>query len=91
MTDVDLSLLTRRQLEDLLLTEHQALRRILAIVRGGNASSWRIRRDVDQVVDQARDRRPFTVAYLRTAERDLETSRATRNAAVWQRWNRSEP
>ena len=84
---VELASLTRRELENLLLTEHRALTRILGAVRENTRPDWKVRREVERVIDEAVDRRPFVVAYARGAEADLGRARATRNARRWSRWS----
>ena len=60
---VDLAGLSRRELENLLLTEHGALARILAAVRSCTEPQWKVRREVERIIEEAVDRRPFVVAY----------------------------
>ena len=84
---LDLAALNRRELENLLLTEHRALTRILAAVRGSTEPQWIVRRDVERIVEEAVDRRPFVVAYTRGTEADLGRIRASRNAVRWTRWS----
>jgi hypothetical protein len=83
---VNLATLSRRELENLLLTEHAALSRILEAVRNYTEAQWKVRREVEQIVQETVDRRPFVVAYTRGAETDLERRQANRNAAQWNRW-----
>ena len=84
---VDLAALSRRELENLLLTEHGALSRILAAVRDWTEPQWKVRREVERIVEEAVDRRPFVVAYTRGSEADLGRIRASRNAVRWVRWS----
>ena len=84
---VALASLTRRELENLLLTEHGALARVLGAVRENTKPDWKVRREVERIVDEAVDRRPFVVAYTRGTEADLGRIRATRNARRWTRWS----
>ena len=84
---VDLAALSRRELENLLLTEHGALTRVLAAVRNSTEPQWRVRREVERIIDEAIDRRPFVVAYTRGTEADLGRIRACRNAVRWTRWS----
>lgn len=84
---LDLSLLTRKQLEDLLLTEHGALTKVLQAVREKCRPDWSVSRAVEKVVAEATDARPFLVAYTRSIgsvveERDLANA-ARRNDAQW--------
>ncbi len=83
---VDLATLSRRELENLLLTEHGALSRVLGAVRTCTEPDWKVRREVERIVEDATDRRPFVVAYVRGAEADLRRIRAGRNASWWVRW-----
>ena len=84
---VDLAALSRRELENLLLTEHGALSRILAAVRDWTEPQWKVRREVVRIIEDAVDRRPFVVAYTRGAETELGRLRASRNAIRWSRWS----
>ena len=79
--------LTRRELENLLLTEHGALTRVLEAVRDNTRPEWKVRREVERIIDQAVDRRPFVVAYTRGAETEIGHLRASRNAVRWSRWS----
>ena len=87
---VPLATLTRRELENLLLTEHGALTRILEAVRENTRPDWKVRREVERVIGEAVDRRPFVVAYARGAEAELGRVRATRNAGRWARWSEAD-
>ena len=84
---VDLALLSRRELENLLLTEHGALSRVLAAVRSCTGPQWKVRREVERIIEEAVDRRPFVVAYTRGSEANLGRIRASRNAVRWSRWS----
>ena len=84
---VSLAALSRRELESLLLTEHGALSRILTAVRDWTEPQWKVRREVERIVEEAVDRRPFVVAYTRGSEADLGRIRASRNAVRWVRWS----
>jgi hypothetical protein len=83
---VDLSALSRRELENLLLTEHAALSRVLEAVRSHTEAQWKVRREVERIVQEAVDRRPFVVAYTRGIETEVERRRSDHNAAQWARW-----
>ncbi len=83
---VELAQLSSRELEDLLLTEHGLLSRVLKLIREETKDDWRIRRKVEQLVEQAADRRPFVAAYVRAEERKLAEAAADRNAAAWRRF-----
>lgn len=84
---VDLGGLSRREIENLMLTEHGALARILAAVRSCTEPQWKIRREVERIIEEAVDRRPFVVAYERGAAADLGHIRARRNSVRWTRWS----
>ena len=84
---VVLAALSRRELENLLLTEHGALARVLAAVRSSTEPQWKVRREVERIIEEAVDRRPFVVAYTRGAEADVDRLRASRNAVRWTRWS----
>ena len=87
---VDLAALSRRELENLLLTEHGALARVLEAVRSCTEPRWKVRREVERIIEEAVDRRPFVVAYTRSSEVELGRVRANRNAAQWDRWTEAE-
>jgi hypothetical protein len=87
---VDLAVLSRRELEDLLLTEHGALIRILGAIRTCTEPQWKVRREVERIVDEAVDRRPFVAAYARGIDVDRARIRTHRNAARWNRWGEIE-
>jgi hypothetical protein len=84
---VELAALTRRELENLLLTEHGALSRVLEVVRENTRPEWKVRREVERIIEDAVDRRPFVVAYTRGTQVDLGRIRARRNAVRWTRWS----
>ncbi len=75
--------LSRRGLENLLLTEHGALARIPEVVRTCTEPPWKVRREVERVVVGAVDRRPFLVAHVRGAEADRARIPADRYAVRW--------
>jgi len=83
---VELAALTRGELENLLLTEHSALSRVLEAVRKNTRPEWKVRREIERIVDEAVDRRPFVVAYTRGAEATPGQIRASRNVVRWARW-----
>ena len=87
---VELAALSRRELENLLLTEHGALSRILEAVRAHTEPQWKVRRKVERIIEEAVDRRPFVVAYTRSSEAEVGRARANRNAAEWGRWKEAE-
>ena len=84
---VDLAALSRRELENLLLTELGALSRVLAAVRNCTEPQWKVRREVERIIEEAVDRRPFVVAYARGSEAYLDRVRASRNAIRWVLWS----
>jgi hypothetical protein len=88
---VNLSSLTRRELENLLLAEHGALTRVLVAVRSATEPTWKVRREVERIIGEAVDRRPFVVAYARAAESDGARVRTARNADRWNRWREGVP
>lgn len=87
---VDLAVLSRRELENLLLTEHGALARTLEAIRTCTEPQWRVRREVERIVEEAVDRRPFVVAYARGIDADRGRVRIHRNAERWDRWGEIE-
>lgn len=87
---VELSSLSRRELENLLLTEHGALARILETVRSTTEPNWKVRREVERIVQEAVDRRPFVVAYERGVRSDVGRALAARNSARWSHWRGTE-
>jgi hypothetical protein len=84
---VELAALTRRELENLLLTEHGALSRVLEAVRENTRPEWKVRREVERIIEDAVDRRPFVVAYTRGLTADFRRVSASRNAIRWARWS----
>jgi len=87
---VELAALTRRELENLLLTEHGALSRVLEAVRENTRPEWKVRREVERIIEDAADRRPFVVAYTRGTQVDLGRIRARRNTVRWTRWSEAD-
>jgi len=87
---VELAALTRRELENLLLTEHGALSRVLEAVRENTRPEWKVRREVERIIEDAVDRRPFVVAYTRGTQADLGRIRDCRNAVRWTRWSEAD-
>ena len=84
---VDLAALSRRELQNLLLTEHGALARILAAVRSCTEPQWKVRQEVERITEEAVDRRPLVLAYERGTAADLDRIQACRNAVRWTRWS----
>jgi hypothetical protein len=87
---VDLAVLSRCELENLLLTEHGALVRILEAIRTCTEPQWKVRREVERIVEGAVDRRPFVAAYARGIDADRGRTRVQRNAVRWDRWGEIE-
>ncbi len=87
---VNLASLSRRELENLLLTEHCVLARVLDAVRSWTDPNWKARIEVERIIGDAVDRRPFSVAYTRGLEEDLDRIRAWRNAIRWVQWSGAE-
>jgi hypothetical protein len=87
---VDLAVLSRRELENLLLTEHGALVRILEAIRTCTEPQWKVRREVERIVEEALYRRPFVAAYARGIDADRGRIRVQRNAVRWDRWGEIE-
>ncbi|MHB8351137.1 MAG: hypothetical protein ACYDFT_00335 [Thermoplasmata archaeon] len=83
---VDLSLLTERQKEDMLLTWHSALSRIMGLIRDRLPMENRLRREIEEVVESAVDRRPFVAALARSNGEQLARDRARRYADRWVEW-----
>ena len=82
-TYLNLSDLSRRELEDMLLTVHSAYTRSLKAVRECCAPGWKVRQSVEAIASEVRDRRVFTRAFARLGEtRNADRERA-RNAAFW--------
>lgn len=76
---VELATLRRRELENLLLAEQGGLARILEVVRIGTAPQWKVRREVEQIVEEAVGRLQFLAACVRGVEADQARVRADRN------------
>ncbi len=83
---IDLSLCSRDELVHMLRAEHEALGQVLKIVRERVPEHFRVRKDIEELVEKATDQRPFLATYVRSAEADLERERANRNARTWNRW-----
>ena len=80
---LDISVLDRRELEDLLLTSHSAYVRTLAAVRSTTGSAWKVRREVEKIAEEVRDRRVFTRAFARLGDvRDARAIQAA-NDRLW--------
>jgi hypothetical protein len=88
---LNLSDLSRRELENLLLTVQGAYLRTLEAVRTHTEPSWKIRREVERIAQETVDRRPFVRAFVRFTETRLERSRGAANAAWWDRWQEVAP
>ena len=88
---LNLSDLSRRDLENLLLTVHGAYLRTLETVRTLTEPSWKVRREVERIAEETVDRRPFARAFVRFTETRLERARGAANAAWWDRWQEVAP
>ena len=88
---LNLSDLSRRELENLLLTVQGAYLRTLEAVRTHTEPSWKIRREVERIAEETVDRRPFLRAFVRFTETRLERARGAANAAWWDRWQEVAP
>ena len=87
---LNLSDLSRRELENLLLTVHSSYLRTLAAVREQTDPAWKVRREVERIAQETTDRRPFVRAFIRFEENRLDRGRTAANAARWGRWQEVE-
>jgi hypothetical protein len=83
---LNLSDLSRRDLENLLLTVQGAYLRTLEAVRTHAEPDWKVRREVERIAQETADRRPFVRAFVRFTETRLERAQGAANAAWWDRW-----
>ncbi len=83
--------LSRRDLENLLLTVHGAYLRTLETVRTLAEPSWKVRREVERIAEETVARRPFARAFVQFAETRLERAKGAVNAAWWDRWQDVAP
>ncbi len=83
---LDLSVLSRRELENLLLTVQGAYLRTLRSVRENTERGWKVRREVEQIAEETTARRPFTRAFVRAVEVRAGRAHSAANAAKWRRW-----
>ena len=88
---LSLSDLSRRDLENLLLTVQGAYLRTLEAVRMRADPNWRVRREVERIAQETTDRRPFVRAFVRFTETRWERARGAANAAWWDRWQEVAP
>jgi len=88
---LNLSDLSRRELENLLLTVQGAYLRTLEAVRTHAEPNWKVRREVERIAQEAIDRRPSVLAFVRFTETRLERGRGAANAAWWDRWKEVSP
>jgi hypothetical protein len=88
---LNLSDLSRRELENLLLTVQSAYLRTLEAVRTHAEPNWKVRREVERIAQETVDRRPFARAFVRFTETRLERARGAANAAWWDRWQGVTP
>lgn len=85
-TYLDLGVLSRRELENLLLTVQGAYLRTLRAVRENTQPGWKVRREVERIAEETADRRPFGRAFVRLTETRLERARVAANAVRWKSW-----
>ena len=85
-TYLNLSDLSRRELENLLLTVHSAYLLTLSAVREQTDPAWKVRREVERIAQETTDRRPFVRAFVRFEETRRDRGRTTANAARWNLW-----
>ena len=83
---LNLSDLSRRELENLLLTIQGAYLRTLQAVRTHAETGWKVRREVERIAEETVDRRPFAQAFVRVTESRLERARVAANAVRWECW-----
>jgi hypothetical protein len=88
---LNLSELSRRELENLLLTVQGAYLRTLDAVRIHAEPRWKVRREVERIAQETVDRRPFARAFVRFTETRQERAREAANAAWWDRWQEVAP
>ncbi|HEV2317510.1 MAG TPA: hypothetical protein VGV89_08070 [Thermoplasmata archaeon] len=87
----NLSNLSRRELENLLLMVQGAYLRTLETVRTHAEASWKVRRDVERFAQETADRRPFVRAFVRFTETRMERAQGVAYAAWWDRWQEVAP
>lgn len=85
-TYLDLRVLSRRELENLLLTVQGAYLRTLRAVRENTEPCWKVRREVERIAEETADRRPLTRAFVRAIEVREGRAHSAANAARWGRW-----
>ena len=88
---LNLSGLSRRELENLLLTVQGAYLRTLETVRTHTEPSWKVHREVERIEQEMADRRPFVRAFVRFTETRMERAPGVANAAWWDRWQEVAP
>lgn len=88
---LNLSGLSRRELENLLLTVQGAYLRTLETVRTHAEPSWKVRREVERIAQETVNRRPFVRAFVRFTESRMERAQGVANAAWWDRWQEVAP
>lgn len=91
LTYLNLSDLSRRELENLLLTVHSAYLRTLQVVRTHAEPGWKVRREVEQIAVETAARRTLTLALVRSVAGRQARTRGEVNAARWQRWQGAVP
>jgi hypothetical protein len=87
-TDLRLSDLNRRQLEDLTLTTHGLLTRIIKLVRENTKPEWRLRRELEELIDETYDKRPLRESFVRGALDQRDADRAYINEERWREWTK---
>ena len=90
-TYVDLNDLSRRELEDVLLTFHGAYLETLRAVRQLTEPGWKVRREVERIAQETANRRPFARAFVRSVETRQDRVQAAVNAARWDNWQAVAP
>ncbi len=83
---LNLSDLSRRELENLLLTVQGAYLRALQAVRTHAEPGWKVRREVERIAEETVERRPFAQAFVRLTETRVERARVAANAVRWESW-----
>ncbi len=88
---LNLSDLSRRELENLLLTVHSAYLRTLQVVRAHAEPGWKVRREVERIAEETAARRVLVLSRIRSVETRQERARGPVNAARWQLWQGARP
>ena len=88
---LDLRDLSRRELENLLLTVQGAYLRTLQAVRTHAEPGWKVRREVERIAEETADRRSFAQAFVRLTETRRERARVAANSGRWESWQEVAP